>query len=125
VLGAVIGLQKVLVHMINSDTLRCRKVFKAAHHCLRSLLEATVDLKELVDSSETDESHSESGSDDNEDDDGDSDSKDVCLLLLNINSKQAKVVSSFDKLSMIALSNLSFFENECQLSVLGDGTGHM
>jgi hypothetical protein len=73
---AVIGLQKVLVHMINSDTLRCRKVFKAAHHCLRSLLEATVDLKELVDSSETDESHSESGSDDNEDDDGDSDSKD-------------------------------------------------
>ncbi len=123
-LGAVIGLQKVLVHMINSDTLRCRKVFKAAHHCLRSLLEATVDLKELVDSSETDESRSESGSDDNEDD-GDSDSKDVCLILLNINSKQAKVISSFGKLSMIALSNLSFFENECQLSVLGDGTGHM
>jgi hypothetical protein len=123
VLGAVIGLQKVLVHMINSDTLRCRKVFKAAHHCLRSLLEATVDLKELVDSSETDESHSESGSDDN--DDGDSDSKDVCLILLNINSKQAKVISSFSKLSMIALSNLSFFENECQLPVLGDGTGHM
>ncbi len=123
-LGTVIGLQKVLVYMINSDTLRCRKVFKAAHHCLCSLLEATVDLKELVDSSETDESHSESGSDDNEDDDGDSDSKDVCLILLNINSKQAKVVSSFCKLSTIALSNLSF-ENECQLSVLGDGTGHM
>jgi hypothetical protein len=99
VLGAVIGLQKVLVHMINSDTLQCRKVFKAVHNCLHLLLEATADLK--VDSSETDESHSESGSDDNGDDeDGDSDSKDVCLILLNINSKQAKVLSSFGKLSL-------------------------
>ncbi len=95
-LGAVIGLQKVLVHMINSDTLQCHKVFKAVHNCLHLLLEATVDLK--VDS-ETDESHSESGSDDNEDDeDGDSDSKDVFLILLNINSKQAKVLASFGKL---------------------------
>ncbi len=76
-LGAVIGLQKVLVHIINSDTLQCHKVFKAVRNCHHLLLEATVDLK--VDSSETDESHSESGSDDNEDDeDGESDSKDVC-----------------------------------------------
>lgn len=74
---AVIGLQKVLVHIINSDTLQCHKVFKAVRNCHHLLLEATVDLK--VDSSETDESHSESGSDDNEDDeDGESDSKDVC-----------------------------------------------
>jgi len=96
------------------------------HNCLHLLLEATADLK--VDSSETDESHSESGSDDNGDDeDGDSDSKDVCLILLNINSKQAKVLSSFGKLSLwiIPYQTLSFFENECQLSVLGDGTGHM
>ncbi|CAM6042325.1 unnamed protein product, partial [Sphagnum compactum] len=42
---AVIGLQKVLVHMINSDTLQWHKVFEAVHNCLHLLLEATVDLK--------------------------------------------------------------------------------
>lgn len=75
----MIGLQRIMAHIINKDLLKNRKGFKTAHHCLRSLLEAMVDLKELLESSETDESDSESDSDSesgDEDDDA-SDSLDV------------------------------------------------
>ena len=74
----VIGLQRLMVHIINKDLLNNRKGFKVAHHCLRSLLESMVDLKELLESSETDDSDSssDSGSDsrsgNEEDDDDDS-----------------------------------------------------
>lgn len=64
----VIGLQKVLAHIISKELLRNQKGSKAANHCLRSLLESMVDLKELLESSETDGSESASGDEDDDDD---------------------------------------------------------
>jgi len=76
---AVIGLQRVLVHIISKELLGNQKGLKAANHCLRSLLESLVDLKELIESSETDGSdtssdrRSESALCDEDDDDNISD----------------------------------------------------
>jgi hypothetical protein len=76
---AVIGLQRVMVHIISKELLRNRKGLQAASHCLHSLLESMVDLKELIESSETDGSdtasdrRSESASGDEDDDDNSSD----------------------------------------------------
>ena len=70
----MIGLQRVMAHIISKDLLENRKGLKAANHCLRSLLESMVDLKELIESSETDgsdttsDSRSESASGDEDDD---------------------------------------------------------
>jgi hypothetical protein len=69
---AVIGLQRVMVHIISKELLRNRKGLQAASHCLHSLLESMVDLKELIESSETDGS-GESASGDEDDDDNSSD----------------------------------------------------
>lgn len=74
-LCAVIGLEKVTAHIINKDLLQNQKAFTAAHHCLRSLLESMVDLKDSMDSSESDrsgssDSQSDSGSSQDDDDDG-------------------------------------------------------
>jgi hypothetical protein len=75
---AVIGLQRVMAHIINKELLKNKKGMKAANHCLRSLLESMVDLKELIESSETDgsdttsETRSESASGDEDDDNDDS-----------------------------------------------------
>lgn len=70
----MIGMQRVLAHIINKELLMNPKGVKAANHCLRSLLESMVDLKELLESSETDgsdttsDSRSGSGSGDEDDD---------------------------------------------------------
>lgn len=82
---AVIGLQRVMVHIISKELLRNRKGLKAANHCLRSLLESMVDLKELIESSETDgsdttSSRSDSASGD-EDDDNSSDVRTISLQI--------------------------------------------
>lgn len=73
---AVIGLQRVLAHIINKELLGNQKGLIAANHCLRSLLESMVDLKELLESSETDGSEttsdSRSGSASGDEDDDDS-----------------------------------------------------
>ena len=73
----MIGLQRILAHIINKELLGNRKGLKAANHCLRSLLESMVDLKELLESSETDgsdtTSDSRSGSASGDEDDDDSD----------------------------------------------------
>jgi hypothetical protein len=61
------GLQKVLDHMIQYDMLQGHQACKTAHHCLCSLLEVTIDLKELLESSETNESHPSSDSEDGDD----------------------------------------------------------
>jgi hypothetical protein len=61
------GLQKVLDHMIQYDMLQGHQACKTAHHCLCSLLEVTIDLKELLESSETNESHPGSDSEDGDD----------------------------------------------------------
>lgn len=58
----MIGLQRILAHIINKELLGDRKGLKAANHCLRSLLESMVDLKELLESSETDGSDTTSDS---------------------------------------------------------------
>ncbi|KAG0569597.1 hypothetical protein KC19_6G101400 [Ceratodon purpureus] len=59
---SVIGLQKILVHIINKDLLQNQKAFTVAHHCMRSLLESMVDLKDIMESSESDRSGSSSSS---------------------------------------------------------------
>jgi hypothetical protein len=61
------GLQKVLDHMIQYDMLQGHQACKTAHHCLCSLLEVTIDLKELLESAETNESHPGSDSEDGDD----------------------------------------------------------
>lgn len=74
---AVIGLQRVMAHIIGKELLKNQKGLKAASHCLRSLLESMVDLKELIESSETDgsdttsdtRSESASGGEDDDNDD--------------------------------------------------------
>nr|PNR26439.1 hypothetical protein PHYPA_031014 [Physcomitrium patens] len=64
---AVIGLLRVIEHFISKELLKNQKGQQAANHCLRSLLESMVDLKELVESPDTssdtsDTSESGSGS---------------------------------------------------------------
>ncbi|XP_073393290.1 uncharacterized protein [Physcomitrium patens] len=58
----VIGLQRVMVHIINKNLLQNQNGFTAAHHCLRSLLESMVELKDIMELSESDESGSSSTS---------------------------------------------------------------
>lgn len=69
---AVIGLEKIIVYIINKDLLQNQKAFAAAHHCTRSLLESMVDLKDIVESSESDRSGSSSESDSGSSDEDDS-----------------------------------------------------
>lgn len=63
----MIGLLRVIEHFISKELLKNQKGQQAANHCLRSLLESMVDLKELVESPDTssdtsDTSESGSGS---------------------------------------------------------------
>jgi len=69
---AVIGLEKMILHIITKDLLQNQIAFAAAHHCLRSLLESMVDLKEITESSESDRSGSSSESDSGSSDGDDS-----------------------------------------------------
>lgn len=62
--GAVVTLEKMIVHIINKDLLQNQKAFAVAHHCMRSLLESMVDLKDTgSESSESDSSGLSSESD--------------------------------------------------------------
>lgn len=51
-----------MVHIINKNLLQNQNGFTAAHHCLRSLLESMVELKDIMELSESDESGSSSTS---------------------------------------------------------------
>lgn len=50
------------MHIINKNLLQNQNGFTAAHHCLRSLLESMVELKDIMELSESDESGSSSTS---------------------------------------------------------------
>ncbi|CAM6082528.1 unnamed protein product [Calypogeia fissa] len=67
---AVLALLKILEHLLNTkQVVEGTKGFDVAQHCFRSLLESTVDLKEVQESSEI-------GSSEDDDDDNDSDESD-------------------------------------------------
>lgn len=69
---AAMALQKVLEYMLRNDKPYGPKGQKTIHHCFRSLLEVMVDLKELLEPSDSDESDSESESEgDDEEDESD------------------------------------------------------
>jgi hypothetical protein len=72
---AALGLQKVLEYMIqNNLTQDYKKGHTTAHHCFCALLKVTLDLKELLETSETeDDDSSEAGSEDEEEDDTEDD----------------------------------------------------
>lgn len=63
------ALQKVLEYILRNENVRGPKVQKTIHHCFRSLLEVMVDLKELLESSDSDESDSESDSEEDDEED--------------------------------------------------------
>ena len=73
---AVIGLQKIIEHIINKDLLQNQKAFSVAHRCMRSLLESMVDLKDIMESSESDKSRSSSESSNSDSSSGSSDDDD-------------------------------------------------
>jgi hypothetical protein len=63
------ALQKVLEYMLRNDKAYGPKGQKTIHHCFRSLLEVMVDLKELLEPSDSDESDSESESEEDDEED--------------------------------------------------------
>ena len=70
------ALQKFLEYVLRNDRFCGPRSRKIVHHCFHSLLEVTVDLKELLKSLDSDKSDSESES---EEDDEEDESKDVCV----------------------------------------------
>ncbi|KAL2650845.1 hypothetical protein R1flu_018973 [Riccia fluitans] len=77
----VLALLRLLEHLVSKGVAEGSKGFEVAQHCFRSLLESSVDLKEVQESSSVDDSDEDEddsdGSDDSEDDeddDGDSNS---------------------------------------------------
>ncbi|KAL3700792.1 hypothetical protein R1sor_018814 [Riccia sorocarpa] len=71
----VLALLKLLEHLVGKGVAEGSKGFEVAQQCFRSLLESTVDLKEVQESSSVDDSDEDDddsdGSDDSEDDDDD------------------------------------------------------
>lgn len=66
---AAMALQKLLEYVLRTDRFCGPRSRKIVHHCFRSLLEVTVDLKELLESSDSDESDSESESEEDDEED--------------------------------------------------------
>lgn len=73
----VLALLKILEHLLNTkQVVEGTKGFDVAQHCFRSLLESTVDLKEVQESSEIGSSEDDDDNDSDESDESDDDDDD-------------------------------------------------